>query len=76
MEESPAELLSSLYIIWKVCNNKSTKSRRGFTMRIEFIGAAHEVTGSVIIWKSGKSMFLWTVVWNRDRIFMKTRIFR
>ena len=45
-------------------------------MRIEFIGAAHEVTGSCHYLKIGEKHILVTVVWSRGPISMRTRIFR
>ena len=42
-------------------------------MKLEFLGAAHEVTGS---WSLRISMYWWTAVWNRDRICMSIRRYR
>ena len=39
-------------------------------MLLEFLGAAHEVTGVVIFCNVRISGYWWIVVWSRDRIYM------
>lgn len=42
-------------------------------MKLMFLGADHEVTGSAIISKPAARASFWTVAWSRDGIPMKIR---
>ena len=45
-------------------------------MKLEFLGADHEVTGSCHFLEFGEKRLLVTAVWNRERIYMSIRRFR
>ncbi len=42
-------------------------------MQLTFLGATHEVTGSVITWKAEEASSLWTVEWSRASNFFENK---